>query len=144
VVFFPWQEDQDYCDAEPRPLTEETLRYFADKPGLSIGQMSWYQRTRDQYGPFIKREFPTVFEECFQTSIEGAIYAELVDRLRASGAIRPAVVDTFSLVHTAWDLGSPLNTVTWYFQLIGAEIRVIATRCAGHAGEWQNIPQRTE
>jgi hypothetical protein len=27
--------------------------------------------------------------------------------------------------HTAWDLGSPLNTVTWYFQIVAAEIRVI-------------------
>jgi hypothetical protein len=72
-----------------------------------------------------KREFPTVLEECFQTPIEGAIYAEIIDRLRAEGAIRPAVVDTSSLVHTAWDLGSPLNTVTWYFQIVAAEIRVI-------------------
>ena len=39
--------------------------------------------------------------------------------------MRPAVVDTFSLVHTAWDLDSPINSVTWYFQLVGAEIRVI-------------------
>jgi hypothetical protein len=45
--------------------------------------------------------------------------------LRAEGAIRPAVVDASSLVHTAWDLGSPINTVTWYLQLVGAEIRVI-------------------
>ena len=29
------------------------------------------------------------------------------------------------LVHTAWDLGSPLNPVVTYFQIIGAEIRVI-------------------
>ena len=74
---------------------------------------------------FIKREFPTVLEECFQTPIERAIYAEIIDRLRAEGAIRQAVVDTSSLVHTAWDLGSPLNTVTWYFQIVAAEIRVI-------------------
>ena len=125
VVFFPWQDDPAYRDADPQTLTEETLRYFADKPGFSAGQMSWYQRARDQYGLFIKREFPTVLEECFQTPIEGAIYAELIDQLRASGAIRPAVMDTSSLVHTAWDIGSPLNTVTWYFQLVGAEIRVI-------------------
>ena len=74
---------------------------------------------------FIKREFPTLLEECFQSPIEGAIYAEIMDRLRANGAIRPAAVDTSALVHTAWDLGSPINTVTWYFQLVGAEIRVI-------------------
>jgi hypothetical protein len=125
VVFFPWQIDNAYCDPEPQALSEETLRYFSDKPGFSLGQMSWYQRARAQYGMFIKREFPTVLEECFQTPIEGAIYAEIIDRLRAEGAIRQAVVDTSSLVHTAWDLGSPLNTVTWYFQIVAAEIRVI-------------------
>ena len=32
-----------------------------------------------------------------------------------SGAIRPAVVDNSSLVHTAWDLGAPLNTVDLVF-----------------------------
>ena len=129
VVFFPWQDDPAYCDQEPRQLTEETLRYFSDKPGFSAGQMSWYQRARNQYGMFIKREFPTVLEECFQTPIEGAIYSEVIDRLRALGSIRPAVVDTSSLVHTAWDLGSPLNTVTWYFQLVSAEIRVVDCDC---------------
>ena len=79
------------CDAEPRRLTEETLRYFADKPSFSVGQMSWYQRVRAQYGMFIKREFPTMLEECFQTPVEEAIYAEIIDKLRAEGAIRQAV-----------------------------------------------------
>ena len=40
-------------------------------------------------------------------------------------AIRPADVDRSALVHTAWDLGSPLNTVVTYFQIVRAEIRVI-------------------
>lgn len=112
-IIHDWREgDPAYCGAKPQVLTEETLRYFSDKPGFSLGQMSWYQRARAQYGMFIKREFPTVLEKCFQTPIEGAIYAEIIDRLRAEGAIRQAVVDASSLVHTAWDPGSPLNTVT--------------------------------
>ena len=78
-------------------LTEETLAYFAGKPGFSLGQMSWYQRAREQYGMFIKCDFPTLLEECFQTPIEGAIYSEVIDRLRANGAIRPAAVDTSAL-----------------------------------------------
>ena len=66
-----------------------------------------------------------VLEECFQTPIDGAVYAELIDRLRAEGAVRPAVVDNSALIHTAWDIGAPLNTVVWYFQLVAAEFRVI-------------------
>jgi hypothetical protein len=119
VVFFPWQHDPAYCDAEPQPLKEETVRYFSDKPGFSVGQKSWYQKARDQFGLFTLREFPTVLEECFQTPVEGAIYAEVIDRLRAQGAIQRAEVDSSALVHTAWDLGSPLNTVTWFFQIVG-------------------------
>ena len=124
MVFFPWQDDPAYCDAEPQRLKED-VRYFSDKPGFSIGQKSWYQKARDQFGLFTLREFPTVLEECFQTPVEGAIYAEIIDRLRAQGAIHRAEVDNSALVHTAWDLGSPLNTVTWFFQVVGAEIRVI-------------------
>jgi hypothetical protein len=86
--------------------------------------MSWYQRARDQYGMFIKREFPTALEECFQSPIAGAIYAEIVDQLRVNGAIRPSAVDNSALFQTAWDIGAPLNTVVWYFQIVAAEFRV--------------------
>jgi hypothetical protein len=125
-VFFPWQDEPTYCDTEPRPLSEETRRYFADKPEISPGQMSWYQRKRAEQGMFMLREYPTVLEECFQSPVEGAIYAEQIDKLRAEGSIKPWLVDNSALTHTAWDLGSPVNTVTWYFQLgpMG-EIRVI-------------------
>jgi len=57
--------------------------------------------------------------------IEGAIYGDLITRLQAQGAIRPSAVDGSAMVHTFWDLGSPVNTVTWYVQLVGTEIRVI-------------------
>ena len=126
VVFFPWQEEPSYCDAVPRPLREETQRYFADKPGFSPGQMSWYQRKRAEQGMFMLREYPTTIEECFQSPVEGAIYAAAIDKLRSEGAIKPWLVDNSALTHTAWDLGSPINTVCWYFQLgpMG-EIRVI-------------------
>jgi hypothetical protein len=130
VVFFPWQHDPSYKDAVPRPLGEETARYFAGLPAsageFSPGQISWYQRKRAELGMFVLREFPTVMEECFQAPVEGAIYAAAIDKLRVEGAIKPWIVDYSALVHTAWDLGSPINTCTWYFQLgpMG-EIRVI-------------------
>ena len=88
--------------------------------------MSWYQRKRAELGMFVLREFPAVMEECFQAPVEGAIYAAAIDKLRVEGAIKPWIVDHSALVHTAWDLGSPVNTAVWYFQLgpLG-EIRVI-------------------
>jgi hypothetical protein len=128
VIFFPWQDDPSYCDATPRPLSDETTRYFAGLPNISVtaGQQSWYQRKRGELGMFVLREFPTVMEECFQAPVEGAIYAEAIDKLRAEGSIKPWLVDNSALTHTAWDLGSPINTVVWYFQLGPMEeIRVI-------------------
>jgi hypothetical protein len=126
VVFFPWQDEPAYCDALPRPLSEETRRYFADKPGIALGHQSWYQRKRAEQGMFMLREYPTTIEECFQSPVDGAIYAETVDKLRAEGAICPWKLDHSALTHTCWDLGSPLNTCIWYLQLgpMG-EIRVI-------------------
>lgn len=52
VVFFPWQDEPGYCDAVPRPLSEETRRYFKGLPNISLspGQMSWYQRKRGRAG----------------------------------------------------------------------------------------------
>ena len=29
------------------------------------------------------------------------------------------------MVHTCWDLGSPVNTCVWFFQIVAGEIRVI-------------------
>ena len=74
---------------------------------------------------FILREYPSTLEECFQSPVEGAIYAELIDKLRGEGAIRPWKVDRSALVHTCWDLGSPINTCVWFFQIVAGEIRVI-------------------
>ena len=93
VQFFPWCDEPAYCDAVPRPLSDETQRYFAGLPAsageFTPGQMSWYQRKRAELGMFVKREYPSVLEECFESPIEGAIYAEAIDRLRAEGAIKP-------------------------------------------------------
>ena len=55
--------------------------------------MSWYQRKRDELGAFILREYPSTLGECFQSPVEGAIYAELIDKLRGRGAIKPWKVD---------------------------------------------------
>ena len=158
VVFFPWQHDPKYKDAVPRPVGEETARYFAGLPAsageFSPGQMSWYQRKRAELGMFVLREFPTVMEECFQAPVEGAIYAESIDKLRAEGAIRSWKVDRSALIHTAgtWEARSIL--AVWFFQVApSGEIRVstcdmdldLARRaCVSHVGQglfvWQSLP----
>ena len=60
----------------------------------------------------------------FNAANPGAIYAQLVEKARDEGRVRPFPVAD-ELVHTSWDLGSPSNTTVWYWQVVGPEIRVI-------------------
>lgn len=129
VFFFPWWTDPTYTE-EGGGIEPEVQRYLAEKEEelgrrFTEGQKCWYARRRRTLGVFMYREFPTTMEECFRAPIEGAIYADLIDRLRGEGALRQEAVDGAGLVHTFWDLGSPMNTVTWYAQVVAGQIRVI-------------------
>lgn len=132
VVFFPWWSDPTYVlQGDPATINKATAEYLDDMQSqtghtFSDEQRLWYDRQAKQLGMFIFREFPTTVEECFKSPVEGAIYASELDKLRAAGAIGPIKVDNSYPVHTSWDIGSPVNTVCWYWQLVaGNEVRVI-------------------
>jgi hypothetical protein len=132
VVFFPWWKDETYRVEGDVATISPAISAYLDGMEQTTGhtfspqQRLWYDRQARDLGLFIYREFPTTLDECFKSPVEGAIYAGELDKLRASGAISAFKYDNSTLVHTAWDLGSPVNTVVWYFQVIrGNEIRVI-------------------
>ncbi len=132
LVFFPWWKDPTYVVEGDVSTISPAISQYLDEMERTTGhtftpqQRLWYDRQQRQLGLFIYREFPTTLDECFKSPVEGAIYAAELDKLRASGAISAFKYDNSTLVHTAWDLGSPVNTVVWYFQVIrGNEIRVI-------------------
>lgn len=137
LFFFPWWGDPDYAlEGNVRQISDDCVKYL-DETEAEIGkrkgehfefspqQRLWYFKVALAKGLFRYEEYPSLLEECFRAPIEGAIYADILDKLRTTGAVRPGAVDRTLLVHTCWDLGSPVNTVTWYFQVVGAEIRVI-------------------
>jgi hypothetical protein len=132
VVFFPWWKDPTYVVEGDVSTISPAISQYLDQMQSQTGhtfsdqQRLWYDRQSRDLGLFIFREFPTTLDECFKSPVEGAIYAGELDKLRASGAISAFKTDNSTLVHTAWDLGSPVNTVVWYFQVIGGnEVRVI-------------------
>ena len=55
----------------------------------------------------------------------GAIYAKEVAAAEAEGRVRDFQPDGGAPVHTAWDLGSPENTVVTYFQRVGPFLYII-------------------
>lgn len=129
VFFFPWWLDKTYTLEEGQidPSLDDYFAEVEEKIGrrLSDGQRRWYSLERETQGIFMFREFPSSMEEMFKAPIEGSIYGECIDRSRSEGRICSFPVDNSALVHTLWDLGAPMNTVTVFFQLIGYDIRVI-------------------
>lgn len=129
VLFFPWHGDPA-CIKTTGMVDGELEHYFrelSERLGrtFSQDQKRWYASKKLEQGIFVKREYPSTLDEAMAAPVEGAIYGDLITRLQAQGAVRPSAVDGSAMVHTFWDLGSPVNTVTWYVQLVGTEIRVI-------------------
>lgn len=129
VLFFPWWNDPSYTMAEGE-IERDVEIYLIEKAQelkiqFTIGQARWYANARRTYDLYTYAEFPTTIDECFKAPIKGAIYADLIVKLMAAGRVNKWEMDNAGLVHTAWDLGSPLNQVTWYFQMVGFEIRLV-------------------
>lgn len=131
LYFFPWWGEAGYAlEGDVTQITPDCLAYFEEVESaigrpLSAGQRLWYFKVAWTKGLFRFREFPSTLDECFRSPIEGAIYADLIDRLRAQNSVTAFPIDGSALVHTFWDLGSPQNTCVWYAQFVGREIRVV-------------------
>jgi hypothetical protein len=132
VRFFPWWVDPRNV-APDSTMDTEAECYFSkiaprlERDGIVLdeAQRKWWARERRAQGIFMPRENPTFLDECWSAPIQGSVYAEAIDRARAEGRICAMPVDGSNLVHTSWDLGSPENTVVWYWQVVGREIRFI-------------------
>jgi hypothetical protein len=129
IYFFPWHDDPEAIETEGS-ITKETEEYFKQlesKLGKRFNQeqKKWYAAKKVKYRHATKREYPSTLAEAFAAPIKGAIYAPYLDEAEAEQRITNFPVDRSALVHTAWDLGTPFNTVTWFFQMIGQEIRIV-------------------
>lgn len=129
IFFFPWHADP-MAISTAGVVTRDLETYFkdlADKLGKSFSpeQKKWYGITRQEQGIFMRREYPSTLDEAFSAPVEGSIYGADIEALRVAGGIVRFEVDKTALVHTAWDLGAPLNVATWYFQVIAGQIRIL-------------------
>jgi hypothetical protein len=132
VRFFPWWVDPRNVASDSTMDTEAEC-YFnkiaprLEREGVALdeAQRKWWARERRAQGIFMPRENPTFLDECWSAPIQGSVYAEAIERARAEGRICAMPIDGSNLVHTSWDLGSPENTVVWYWQVVGREIRFV-------------------
>ena len=79
-------------------------------------------------------EYEQEFECSFEAAITGAYYAKALTKALTEGRITSLPYDKAMQVHTAWDIGVADDTVIWFFQAVGQEIRFIDCYAANGEG----------
>lgn len=135
--FFPWWVEKSYSSAgDVAAIPRDIANYLRDREeeisanlgrvfSFTDGQRCWYAKRAAELGLFIKREFPTTLQECWEAPVDDAIYAEAFAKALAEGRVRAGVYDDRLPVHTTWDLGGPQNLVVWYFQVTAGRLKWI-------------------
>lgn len=133
--FFPWFTDKSYTLEGNADQIDDDTTVYLDKIEQELdmeftpGQRLWYFKKAMSLGFYRFREYPSTLEECFRGEIQGAIYQQAVMKARTENRVTRCHYDPTNFVHTIWDLGSPVNTVTWFFQMIGNSFVFIDIMC---------------
>lgn len=130
--FFPWWMDRKYTldDVDHVQLDKESLEYFdtlEKQHGITLtkGQKVWYVKKKETNRDGMFTEFPSIIDEAFSVSLDGAYYAKDVAKVYQDKRIGFFPYDPKYLVDVAWDLGMNDDNVLIFFQEIGEEIRII-------------------
>lgn len=130
--FYGWWMKREYRIPNNLVLiTKELQEYFTelrDKHGLVLDadQRAWYAAKYTELGyDDIKSEFPSIIEELFFNSIEGAFFKREMGRARHEKRIGFAVPhDPNRRVNTAWDIGEDCTAIIFH-QTDGVRHRII-------------------
>jgi hypothetical protein len=142
--FFPWWRCPDYgLKPTGTAMPENYTRYFvklAETAGieLSAEQQAWYAAKAETQLADMRREYPSTAEEAFESSVEGAYFAEQLARAETEGRIGdfPAIADV--PVNTSWDLGIGDATAIWFWQMLPNQRRRLVgyLEASGEAMPW--------
>jgi hypothetical protein len=129
--FFAWFRHAGYR-LDPRTVTIPIAleEYFAElkaKHGVNLDaeQKAWYAAKRYQIGPDdMFREYPSIPEEAFNASIEGAYFKRQMSKARTDGRIGDVPHDPARKVNTWWDIGRDTTSI-WFHQTDGLRHRLI-------------------
>jgi hypothetical protein len=129
--FYSWHGHPEYSlDPQHVVIPNELNDYFEQieaklRCKLSPQQRSWYAKKLEQQKEDMKREFPSLPEESFESSTDGNYYSIYVTKARQEGRIGNVFHDPAQPVHSAWDLGYGDSTAIWLFQLDDAKINIL-------------------
>lgn len=129
--FFAWYQHAGYrLDPKTVRVPVELDEYFAElqaKHGIRLdaSQRAWYAAKRYQIGPDnMFREYPSIPEEAFKASIDGAYFKRQMSAARVDGRITHVPYDDTRLVNTWWDIGNDTTSI-WFHQTDGVRHRFI-------------------
>jgi len=132
--FFPWWEDTRYefneDDTKLTVITENRTKYFNEleikiKRKLTPGQRAWYVVMKETMGEKMFQEYPSTFEEAFQTVIKGAYYKKQIEKAYEDGRIGDYPYLEGYPLYTFWDLGIGDEQAIWGVQLVGGVFRFV-------------------
>ncbi len=128
--FFPWWEEPTYRMKGDFSISREFSDYFGnlkEKHGIDLDpeQRRWYVAKKRVNGENMFREYPSIPEEAFLASIEGAYYSTQMAKVYEDKRIRNVPYDARLPVDTFWDLGMNDTNVILFCQGVGNEIRFI-------------------
>lgn len=128
--FFPWWEESSYQLNSNATITKEYEDYFEKLEKvhgivLTNEQKQWYMAKKSKNDEDMYREYPSIWEEAFMAQIEGAYYAQQMQRVYEDNRIRNVPYDARYPVLTYWDLGVNDFNVILFVQAVGNEIRFI-------------------
>lgn len=130
--FYGWWMKREYRIPNNLVLiTKELQDYFTDlrvKHGIKVDadQMAWYAAKYAELGyDDIKSEFPSIIDELFFNSIQGAYFKREMAKARHEKRIGFAVPhDPSRRVNTAWDIGEDCTSILFH-QTDGVRHRII-------------------
>jgi hypothetical protein len=131
--FYGWHIDRGYrLQANLVTVPKEVIDYFADlrsTHGLVVDaqQVAFYASKLDELGPDeIKSEYPSIMEECFFNSLEGAYFKRQMSQARQEKRIGyPVPYDPTRPVNTMCDIGMDDEQAIWFHQSDGVRHRLI-------------------
>ena len=143
LFFFPWWVEKSYSFDGNMIIPQILQDYYSELSTKEwIFLTEWqkkryalkYQDLKDK----MFNEYPSTFDEAFNLSIKGSYYEKELLYLRTWKRVCSVPYDDRLMVHTAWDIWWAWgwdDTVIWFFQTYGNEIRVIDYR----QGNWMSL-----
>ena len=128
--FFSWWKNPQYSLPPVERIPERLVDYFCElehKHGVNLtdGQKAWYYAKEKTLGDDMKREYPSIPEEAFAQSVEGAYYAKQFRYLYEHNCIGTLPDNSHLPVHTYWDIGVGDSTSIWFVREVGTEFHII-------------------